>query len=636
MKHIPGTAAFALSLALVGLLGCGGGDTATSATNHPPAFSTTAPTTATVGTQYSYTPAATDPDGDRVAISIVSGSNPLGSTFSAGTYTWTPAANQGNTVCSLRIQASDGKGGTVDQTWTVTPAAAPQPTGTFQTSGAVVTAAGENATFNLTFAAPVQAQAVQPAGKTTLTQVASSASLGQAQGLLTFAPGQVSIGGIVMGGTFDPSTGALVLVGGGYEFNGTAVFQNGQLSQINGTFKTLSTGLTGPTSTLNPATPDPAVGTFTATGSLAQGRSAHSATLLTNGKVLMVGGEGKVSGNFTRLTSAELYDSVTGTFSATGSLNYATEEHTATLLSDGTVLIIGGRDSNNTATDRVERYNPATGQFTLQNSLNHVRLMVHTATLLPNGKVLVVGGASVAGGTIDTSVAIAELYEPDATNGPNPARKGKSTDTGSLNVARSEHTAMLHPTNNNYVLILGGLVGGEGGDSATTEESYNITSGLFEIIQPTPTVKRGASACVYLGGLRWLNAGGYNFDTKGVLATAEIVDGNANGGQGAIIATGSMPVPLFLSESVRLLDGRVLLTGGISDITTFAGVNVGLVFNPAANSGVGAFTATTNTLSSPRYRHTATLLPNGTVLVAGGQPTDGDGAEWLATANLYH
>src|ERR1700722_16412932 len=81
-------------------------------------------------------------------------------------------------------------------------------------------------------------------------------------------------------------------------------------------------------------------GTFTATGSImTTPRDQHTATLLTNGTVLIVGGE-----NYTSyaLASAELYDPTTGAFSATGALSSARRLPSATLLPDGRLLITGG------------------------------------------------------------------------------------------------------------------------------------------------------------------------------------------------------------------------------------------------------------------------------------------------------
>ncbi len=111
---------------------------------------------------------------------------------------------------------------------------------------------------------------------------------------------------------------------------------------------------------------DPASGTWTATGSLANARGFHTATLLPNGKVLVAGGVGS---DFSSLTSAELYDPTSGTWTATGSLATARERHTATLLPNGKVLAAGGFFNIASA----ELYDPASGTWTATGSLASAR-----------------------------------------------------------------------------------------------------------------------------------------------------------------------------------------------------------------------------------------------------------------------
>ena len=135
---------------------------------------------------------------------------------------------------------------------------------------------------------------------------------------------------------------------------------------------------------------DPATGTFTATGSMSVTRMGHTATLLPNGKVLIAGGDYLRGGAEEVLVGAELYDSAAGAFTATGSMTVARDDHTATLLSNGTVFIAGG-GNRNAALTSTEVYDPAAGIFTANGSMS-VGGELHTATLLPNGTVLVTGG----------------------------------------------------------------------------------------------------------------------------------------------------------------------------------------------------------------------------------------------------
>src|SRR5215470_9965536 len=82
-------------------------------------------------------------------------------------------------------------------------------------------------------------------------------------------------------------------------------------------------------------------GTFTSTGNMNVPRYSHTATLLTNGKVLIGGGSSRSGNSLFALSSAELYDPATGTFTRTGDMTWPQSGHTATLLPDGKVLIVG-------------------------------------------------------------------------------------------------------------------------------------------------------------------------------------------------------------------------------------------------------------------------------------------------------
>ena len=94
---------------------------------------------------------------------------------------------------------------------------------------------------------------------------------------------------------------------------------------------------------------DPKTGTFSPTGSLAQSRGGTTATLLRDGRVLFAGGGNCGPGQDGIWASAELYDPATGTFSPTGSMAAPREQHTATLLADGRVLIAGGLSGSSPA-----------------------------------------------------------------------------------------------------------------------------------------------------------------------------------------------------------------------------------------------------------------------------------------------
>ena len=164
---------------------------------------------------------------------------------------------------------------------------------------------------------------------------------------------------------------------------------------------------------------DPATNSFSTTGSLSAtglyGMDLYSATLLKDGRVLVAGGMGDW-----RTAAAVLYDPKTGTFTTTGSMNDARDAHAAVLLADGHVLILGGDGWACSGTgcyfsgslSSAEIYDPATGTFSRAGYMN-VDRTEPTATLLQNGDVLVTGGYRYCGiGCFNGSTATAEIYHP--------------------------------------------------------------------------------------------------------------------------------------------------------------------------------------------------------------------------------
>ena len=153
------------------------------------------------------------------------------------------------------------------------------------------------------------------------------------------------------------------------------------------------------------AIPALAQGTWTKTGSLNTARNSHTGSLLTNGQVLVAGGRDS-AGN--TLTSAELYDPATGKWTVTGSMATARLTHSATLLTNGNVLVAGGIfgiiNGTVTCNATAELYSPSTGQWTTTGSMTVARCY-HSSTLLTDGTVLVAGG-----GTLSSPDNSAEIY----------------------------------------------------------------------------------------------------------------------------------------------------------------------------------------------------------------------------------
>ncbi len=249
----------------------------------------------------------------------------------------------------------------------------------------------------------------------------------------------------------------------------------------------------------------PASGTWAPTGNLRTPRLYHTATLLPDGRVLVTGGADAEYGGSV-LASAELYDSATGTWTPTGAMATGRRNHTATLLSNGQVLVTGGTSTNGQFQSSAELYDPATGTWSAAGTMAVARAY-HSATLLPSGLVLVAGGgdSSLAGGSS------AELFNP-ATRTWAP--------TGSLASPRRYHSATLLPSG--LVLVAGGFHEYTG--TLTSAEVYDAALGAWSPAGPLATGRYLHTATLLPGG-KVLAAGGFS---NGDQASAEVYSSSSS------------------------------------------------------------------------------------------------------------
>ncbi len=300
---------------------------------------------------------------------------------------------------------------------------------------------------------------------------------------------------------------------------------------------------------------DPKTDAFNLTGSMATARGFHTATLLDDGRVLITGGGPTAwNNNGALLTSAELYDPTSGTFSPTGSMATPREGHTATLLGDGRVLIVGGIDLNGHAVTSAELYDPTTGTFSPTGSRAAARGF-HTATLLADGRVLIAGGAPAAWVSI-FGLASAEIYNPTT---------GTFSATGSMTTGRGFHTATLLA--DGRVLIAGGDddVGG-----LASAEIYNPTTGTFSPTGSMSTPREFMTATLLADGRVLIAGGGGDYTNLNFLASAEIYDPTT----GTVTLTGSMAEARTYHTATLLPDGRVLVTGGYGAVAPLASAEI--------------------------------------------------------------
>jgi hypothetical protein len=330
-------------------------------------------------------------------------------------------------------------------------------------------------------------------------------------------------------------------------------------------------------------------GTFELTGSMATPRSTHTATLLRDGRVLVVGG---LTNGLIPTATAEVYDPQTGSFAPTGSMATPRYGHTATLLADGRVLVAGGNGATGSYLASAEVYDPGTGRFAPTGAMSTARFG-QTATLLPDGTVLVAGG--MTDGTVFLSSA--ELYVPET---------GRFTRTGDMTAPRYLAAATMLETGE--VLVAGGDV--------------------FQP-QPGPEPERQGSAELYDPATRAFRPTG-SMPAQGIGQVAVPLDDGrvivAGGGDGAIwsydpvggsfASVGRMLKPRGGVAAVKLRTGAILFVGGSHNICCEE-------FERYANAELydadGDRSVASGSMVETRMNETATLLPDGRVLIAGGE-----------------
>lgn len=284
---------------------------------------------------------------------------------------------------------------------------------------------------------------------------------------------------------------------------------------------------------------DPSTNTWATTGAMTVQRYEHTATLLNDGRVLAAGGyyyytDSLGTGQNVYLTSANLYNPATGTWSATGNMKSSRQRHIAALLNNGSVLVAGGQNGATLATAEV--YDVSTGGFEQVGNLLTQRQNAKAATL-SNGKVLVVAGYISSSSTWLSSV---ELYDPIQ----------KKFESGpAVPGARSGHEIVLLA--NGRALVTGGY---NGTDYPTNAEIYNPITNSWT--STSSAVSRSTGTLTLLDDGRVLAAGGYA--STGYLTSAQLYDPESN----SWLPTVSLNTSRRYHTATRLPSGNVLVAGG--------------------------------------------------------------------------
>ncbi len=330
-----------------------------------------------------------------------------------------------------------------------------------------------------------------------------------------------------------------------------------------------------------------------------------------------------------------------GGFSNAGKMNLARYGQAAMLLANGEVLELGGANSL-AAEQSADLYNPATGKWTLIQNLDPAGLFGYEAVLLPNGEVLVVGGSALGSGGNYTNGAA--LFNPST---------GTWTPTGSMSIGRDSFMLILLP--NGKVLAAGGDAS-PGAGQVSSAELYDPATGTW-----TPT---GTMTGAYTGWGAGLLGNGKVFaivDTGadlydpttgtwtattpppigGGFACLLLPDGRSWGidelydpstGQWTTFAK-----PPTAGGIAVLATGQVLAAGGVIEVNAqpypiAETTKSAELWDPSTL----AWTSIAN-MNVSRTGQSMTLLPNGQVLLAGGESFDKSTGALvpIASAELY-
>jgi hypothetical protein len=321
-------------------------------------------------------------------------------------------------------------------------------------------------------------------------------------------------------------------------------------------------------------------------------RTAHAGVVVGDGRVLVLGGS---SSGGTGWNTADLVDPANGSHEPTGDLWTARTNAVAVALPDGGALVVGG-DTDVNERRSVERWSPSTGAFTRLADLLEKRVG-HTATMLATGEVLVAGSDAFLGHPAGTHLG-AELYDP--ATGESRAPAGND-----MVEARYGHTATRLP--DGRVLVVGGW-DAYSGVVAVSAEVYDPATETFALAG-TMLAPRGGQSAVLLPHGRILVAGGGDLEP---VAAAEVW-----APPGTFAPAGTLSTPRFAQQAVLLGSGEVVVLGG-TDVEARA-----LASAETWRAGDAAFTSRPDVLGAARRGFVLAPLPDGRVLVHGGEPGNG-------------
>ncbi len=281
-----------------------------------------------------------------------------------------------------------------------------------------------------------------------------------------------------------------------------------------------------------------AKGTIESAGKLATARSAHSASLLADGRVLVAGGEDAAGW----LASTELYDPATGTWSPGPELPESLSGHAALSLPGGKVMISGG--CIGAGQSGVYLYDPGLKDWTVSAALQEKRC-AHTATLLKNGKVVLAGGLSGTGRTSTKWSDTLEVYDP---------KSGVSVlSSARMSQPRSGHTGTA--LQDGRVLFIGTWCG-SACTGSSKDDVYEVATDKVSTLGHWGDPPLAHSAALLADG-RVLVVGDTSRPERSVIFVP-------SGSVGSWLKGPNLNLPRWATRAVTLPDGSVLAVGGTS------------------------------------------------------------------------
>jgi hypothetical protein len=343
---------------------------------------------------------------------------------------------------------------------------------------------------------------------------------------------------------------------------------------------------------------------------------------------------------------ADIYDPVAGAVVPAGAIPQERYGHTATLLQDGRVFIAGGHYNwQHTETEKVTLiYDPAldsfrvagtgvSGSYTDNSARLQSRRFFHQATLLKDGKVLVSGGIDNPHGFFNGAfrdgmfygsiLSSCDVYDPVTET---------TVKTGNMITPRFFHVALL--MSNGQVFISGGIdfrTSSGVPDPTNKCEIYDPVSGSYSSTGSMILARWGHQVTALKDG-RILITGG----SKHLLPEIyDPVTGKFTPAAGTLIYDRQIG-----ARTTKLQDGTILVTGGQGRnyLSRQAGYEVAGPIHEVAelfDPAVSQFTVIQDKMTEPRKEHTATLLDDGRVLIAGGVGGDAVNPNPLASTEIF-